>query len=88
MKETDEFKLINESFPHVGERIEVFWGSREFVEYTDRLFFDTRDGIRKGFPPYILSAISKLRNTHDRRFPEFVKVEESKPPFTFGHKRY
>jgi hypothetical protein len=65
----------------------IFWGSKEFVDYTDKLFFDTRDGARQGFPTKIISAISKLRNMHDIRFPQFVRVKEDSPPFTFGSKK-
>lgn len=85
--ETDEFKQINESFPHVGKALSMFWGSQEFVDYTDRLFFDTRDGARQGFPKPTLSAMHKLCELHDKTFPQFAKVKENDIPFTFGSKR-
>lgn len=87
ISETNEIKVINEAVPHVGKALLVFWGSREFNEYTDRLFFDTRDGARQGFPKPVMSAIHKLCELHDRTFPQFVKVEEDKTPFTFVSKR-
>ena len=88
IKDTDEFKLVNESFPHIGKALELTWSSREFLNYTDRLFFDTRDGKRKGFPISVLNALQKLREMHDQKFPEYVRVDEDKPPFTFGQRRY
>lgn len=83
--ETDEFKQVNESFPHIGKALSMFWGSREFLDYTNRLFIDTRDGNRQGFPKPILSAVHKLCELHDKTFPQFVKVDDI--PFTFGSKR-
>ena len=86
--ETDEFKLINESVPHIGKAIELMWGSRDFVEFTERLFFDTREGARQGFSKPVASALYKLCELHDKTFPQFVKIKEDVIPFTFGQKRY
>lgn len=88
IKDTDDFKLVNESFPHVGKSLDLTWGSREFLNYTNRLFFDTRDGKRQGFPLPVLKALHKLCELHDQEFPEYVRVDEDEPPFTFGQKRY
>ncbi len=85
--ETNEFKLISESFPHIGKAISLTWGSKEFVEYTGRLFFDTRNGERQGFPYNVLSALHKLCELHDKTFPQFVESKENDVPFTFGSNR-
>ena len=63
-------------------------GSRDFVEFTERLFFDTREGARQGFSKPVASALYKLCELHDKTFPQFVKIKEDVIPFTFGQKRY
>lgn len=52
-------------YPHIFQKVEVLWGTVELHQYLDRLFSETRDGTRKGFPPPVNIALIKLVNIHD-----------------------
>jgi hypothetical protein len=67
------FKLINESFPHIGEQLESLWGHTELYGFIDDLLKDTRDGKRKGFSLDILIALENLDSEHDQEFPQLAR---------------
>ena len=64
-----DFVLLNERFPHIGERIAGLWGSAELALYINELFLDTRGGTRQGFPVEISQALFRLSFRHDQLFP-------------------
>ena len=64
-----QFKLINERYPHISEKIKSLWGDKECNIYLNELFNDTRANTRQGFPVEIASALFKLLQEHEFRFP-------------------
>lgn len=64
LKENIHFNTIQNAYPHIGNRLEMFWGHLDFVRYVDQLIYDTRDGGRKGFPPEIFMALHHLSEDH------------------------
>lgn len=64
-----DFMLINTRFPHLGKRIEMFWGSNDFDSMINAIMSDTRGGTRQGFPDGVGSAIFRLQQKHDHLFP-------------------
>lgn len=72
LKYNDNFNLVNEKFPHIGKHITFLWGNKEFTGYMNKLFTDTRDGTRQGFPLEVASALLKLQMEHDIVYPEFA----------------
>jgi hypothetical protein len=69
LSKNQHFKLIYERYPHIGERIKLMWGERECNVYMSELFNDTRGATRQGFPVEIASALFKLMQEHEYRFP-------------------
>ena len=74
LKKNIHFNTIHRAFPHIGDRLELFWGHPEFVNYVDNLIYDTRDGGRKGFPPEIFMALHQLSEDHFEVFPHLRKL--------------
>ena len=72
-----DFVLVNERFPHIGERIAALWGSAELGLYINELFLDTRGGTRQGFPAEISRALFRLSFRHDQLFPELPDSPEA-----------
>ncbi|MGB4065096.1 MAG: hypothetical protein WBK19_14825 [Azonexus sp.] len=68
----ENFPIVNERFPHIGEKLAVMWGSHVFSGFINGLFHDTRGGARKGFPKEISVALFRLMQEHDRLFPELA----------------
>lgn len=68
--QNEDFKRINEKFPHIGRRLAVTWGRSEFSIYINDLINNSRDGKRQGFPKEIVLALFKLMQAHDAEFPE------------------
>jgi len=66
------FKVIHETFPHIGNRLKLYWGHREFVSYMRNLMHDTRNDTRKGFPLDVLLALQSLSDEHDEEHPNLV----------------
>lgn len=73
------FKLVNSAHRHIGKRLEVYWGSQEFVSYVRNLLYDTRGDSRKGFPMAVLVALQKLSDEHEQAFPHIVPKDNLWP---------
>jgi hypothetical protein len=65
----NEFKLINDAFPHVGRRLSLFWGEPEFNPYMEGLLTGGREGKRLGFPLPVANALLELAERHERKYP-------------------
>lgn len=72
IEDNDDFKLINESFPHIGKNLRFFWGYPEFNALMDDLQHDTRGGQRKGFPENVMFVLHKLDSEHRDAFPDLL----------------
>jgi len=70
-----DFKLVNASFPRIGDKILLFWGEREFNRLMGELREDRRDGHRVGFPGDVMLALESLAYAHDVAFPQFARAE-------------
>ena len=66
------FNAVNHAFPHIGNRLKLYWGHREFFSYLHHLLNDTRGGTRKGFPAEILLALQNLSDEHDEAYPRLL----------------
>ena len=55
-------------FPHILEQILKLWGKPEFDANMNRLMLDTRDHMRKGFPPEVASEILRLSLIHSQQY--------------------
>ena len=75
MIDNEDFVLVNEKFPHIGRKIEVFWGQPECYALFKDLMLDTRDGERQGFPKEVGLALHNLSLLHDEKFPQYVKAD-------------
>lgn len=68
----ENFKIVNERFPHIGKKLVGLWSTYAFSLFINELFQDTRGGTRKGFPKEISVALFRLMQDHDRLYPEVV----------------
>ncbi|WP_297811028.1 hypothetical protein [uncultured Methylophaga sp.] len=68
LEENDTYIEIARKYPHIGKKIDAFWGSEFFEPYIDSLFTETRDGQRKGFPMADVMALLSLRLLHESEF--------------------
>ena len=71
LDDNPHFNVINAAFPHIGERLRVYWGQQEFVSYMRELLHNTRGDTRKGFPIEVLVALQSLSDEHDNAYPHF-----------------
>lgn len=62
----ENFKLINEAFPHIGEKLKFSWGQDKFKTYIDALKSETGRNAGAGFPREILTALFYLSLDHDK----------------------
>lgn len=69
VRATEYFPVIDARFAHIGRRIIQTWGSYAFYMYVGTLFTDTRGGTRRGFPPEILAAITRIVKVHEELYP-------------------
>ncbi len=69
IEHNQDFILINESFPRIGKKIQLFWGHPEFVALMDELQQNKRGEPRQGFPMAIAFAINNLDSEHSLAFP-------------------
>jgi len=73
LEDNPDFNLIDESFPHLGKKLKLFWGHPEFVALMDDLQHDKTRGQRKGFPIDILLALNSLDSEHSHAFPKLAR---------------
>ena len=86
IKEDRDFQLIQKEYGRIGRMLELLWGSDMFSEYLNNILNDTRDGQRQGFPKPIFEALSRLKVSHSRFFPQFDKsTDPTAGWFTYGH---
>lgn len=70
LAENENFKMVNERFPHIGKKLAGLWSSHDFSPFINELFSDTRGGTRQGFPKEVSVALFRLMQDHDRLYPE------------------
>ncbi len=75
IRDNPDFKLINNTFPHVGKKLEFMWGYPEFNQLIHDLQHDNREGKRTGFPMDLLMALFNLALAHDKQYPNLVRGE-------------
>ena len=54
-------------FSHVVERLDLYWGEKEFPEYMSSLLI--RDNHRIGFPDQVIRELMFIKATHEKAFP-------------------
>ena len=67
-----DFKVIDQAFPHIGSKIKLYWGQRQFATYMNELLHDTRGGTRRGFPSDVLTALGNLFDQHNKAYPPLL----------------
>ncbi len=61
-------RQLEKHHPHILERIELFWGDPELIQYLDSLLLETRKN-RKGFAPEALMELALVKQVHDFLYP-------------------
>lgn len=74
--DNDNFKLINAAFPHIGKKLQLFWGHPEFVALMDELQQNKRGAKRQGFPMDIARALNDLDSDHSLAFPKLTRKSD------------
>ena len=69
--------VIDEQYPHIAEKINLFWGESELIEYLDNLTKyepspDRPD--RKGFSFDVINELQIIIDTHHEQFPEIYSL--------------
>ena len=76
IEENENFLLINESFPHIGKKLQLFWGHPEFVTLMDDLQQNKRGKQRQGFPMDIARALNNIDSEHSLAFPKLIRKSD------------
>ena len=66
------FSVIYQAFPHIGNRLQAYWGCQELVSYLRNLIHDTRGETRQGFPWDVLVALQSLLDEHFQTYPHIL----------------
>ncbi len=70
------FQVINQAYPHIGKKLDLFWGCPEFNATMEHLQTDTRGGTRAGFPGPVLNALFMLAMEHEEAFPKLLGKQD------------
>ena len=68
LKENERFRVINESFPNIGEQILQLWGKPGLLAYLNGVIDDARGNPARGFTTRIELALYGLRKEHEQLF--------------------
>lgn len=58
-----------ESFPHVVQKLQWFWGTEEIYKYFEQLMINDRGEARQGFPLSVVTALTELKLIHEQIVP-------------------
>lgn len=73
LEDNEDYELIHKAYPHITSRLKLLWGTKECHDLFQRLFLDTRDGTRQGFPKPSAAALYRIYELHDKDFPQFME---------------
>jgi hypothetical protein len=77
-KEIPEFYV---RYPHLKNKIQLTWGTRECRRVLISLLNDTRDGERGGFSRLDTKIIFSMLEDHDKKFPHLDLSKDTSSPF-------
>lgn len=66
--ELDPLDDLFERVPRIAEQMNKLWGTPEFVEYSNQLFFSDRNN-REGFDNDVIKDIFILSEIHESEYP-------------------
>lgn len=72
IKESSEYKLVNQRYPHITKMIDLYWGLSDLNIYLNNIFNDSRSGKRQGLPSDVSSALWHIFEEHTKEFPNSV----------------
>jgi hypothetical protein len=67
IKPKQAIEIIKEKYPHVGQHLDILWGSKEFDEYIISIMFTDRSD-RQGFDIKTFDILHSLYVTHIEMF--------------------
>jgi hypothetical protein len=66
-------------YPHIMEKIHLFWGTPEFLEYINQLtVVEKNRGVRGGFASEVVDELLDLRDCMIRHITEFQLSDQDK----------
>lgn len=74
--------VLAERHPHIVNNMMLFWGCKDFADYTDKLILNEQNQervTRQGFLPDAFLEILNLLELHSQRYPEFYKKSKDDP---------
>ena len=63
------YPVLAKDYPHVFEKLQIFWGYPEFNQYIDTLCLQDRDTARAGFSREALAEIHFASELHELVVP-------------------
>jgi hypothetical protein len=76
----DDFLKKIQKYPHVAQKVSLCWDNKDILaKYLTSLIYDTRDGLRKGFPVETAEELLRIINTNtvvDGVMEEDFKIKE------------
>ena len=76
MQESRDFKTVAAGYPHLGEKLVLFWGEPEFGKLVDELQQNWRNEHRAGFTADVLLALEGIAAAHDSAYPKLARREK------------
>ncbi len=71
LENNPHYNAVNLAFPHIGMKLQEYWGHINFVAYMEGLLHGTREGTRRGFPTDVLMSLHHLAELHRATHPQF-----------------
>ncbi|WP_210545815.1 hypothetical protein [Rhodoferax sp. PAMC 29310] len=76
IEQNKNFIKVNAAFPHIGKKIQLFWGHPEFVALIDDLQQNKRGEKRQGFSMEVANALNNLDSEHTLAFPKLARKSD------------
>ncbi|MDR3370177.1 hypothetical protein [Rhodoferax sp.] len=76
LENNPQFNVVNLAFPHIGVKLQEYWGRDSFVAYMEGLLHGTRGGTRRGFQTDVLMALHYLAEQHKATYPQFMVSDD------------
>lgn len=67
--------ILIETFPRIGNRIVLLWGTVDLQDYLNTLIVDERGG-REGFPYAVAESLLRIHSEHHKMVSEYESRNE------------
>lgn len=68
---------FDEKYPHIAQKLCLFWGSEFFMDYVESLIMvvpNRQRPTRQGFPFETIKELRAIVDAHNEQYPQYARI--------------